>query len=160
MPFLLVLIGAVLLVAAVRNTEGDLGNALAADVPGFIKWALAIVAVGALGWVPGLRVISRWLLALVLVVIVLKNYTQLFQGFTALKTPPAPIQAAASPASQYVANPANPQITAANITGSSTTAASINSVQPASVASPLGAFDPAAFLTAFETGIGGFGGAA
>jgi phage-related protein len=161
MPFLLVLIGAVLLIAAVRNTEGDLGNALVADVPGFLKWALAIVAVGALGWVPGMRTISRWLLALVLVVLVLTNYQKIFAGFLALKNPPPPSQAAASPAAAYVANPAQPAITQADISGTGSNSQSINAAGiPPSVSNPLGAFDPAAYLTAFESGIGGFGGVA
>jgi flagellar biosynthesis component FlhA len=162
MAALLILIGAVLLVSAVRNTEGDLGNALVQDVPGFLKWALAIVAVGALGWVPGMRTISRWLLALVLLVIVLKNYTKLFQGFTSLETPPAPSQAAASPASAYVANPAAPNITQAEITGTSNTVpGSINAAGIApTVTNPQGAFSPQAFLAAYEAGTIGFGGVA
>jgi hypothetical protein len=159
MPFLLVLIGAVLLLAAVRNTAGDLGNALAQDVPGYLKWALAIVAVGALGWVPGMRTVSRWLLALVLVVVVLKNYANLFAGFKALKNPPPPSQAAASPASAYVANPNAPAITQGDISGTNTGNINAAGVAP-TVASPLGALDPAAYLTAFESGIGGFGGVA
>jgi hypothetical protein len=157
MAALLILIGAVLLVSAVRNTEGDLGNALVQDVPGFLKWALAIIAVAALGWVPGMRTISRWLLALVLLVIVLKNATRLFQGFTSLETPPAPSQAAASPAAAYVANPANPQITQAEITGTSNINAA--SVAP-TVTNPTGAFNPQALLAAFEQGTIGFGGVA
>lgn len=158
MAALLILIGAVLLVSAVRNTEGDLGNALVQDVPGYLKWALAIVAVGALGWVPGMRTISRYLLALVLVVIVLKNYAALFKGFTSLETPPAPSQAATSPASAYVANPAAPNITQAEITG---TSGSINAANVApTVSNPQGAFNPQAFLAAFEAGTIGFGGVA
>jgi flagellar biosynthesis component FlhA len=155
MAALLILIGAVLLIAAVRNTEGDLGNALVADVPGYLKWALAIIAVGALGWVPGMRTISRWLLALVLVVIFLKNYQALFQGFTNLETPPAPSQASASPAAAYVASPTTP-ITQAEITG---TSGNINAagVAPAVTPSPL---NPNAYLTAIELGTIGFGGVA
>lgn len=156
MAALLILIGAVLLIAAVRNTEGDLGNALVADVPGYLKWALAIIAVGALGWVPGMRTISRWLLALVLVVIFLKNYTALFQGFTNLETPPAPSQASASPAAAYVASPTTP-ITQAEITGTST--GNINAAGVAPTTTPS-ALNPSAYLTAFELGTIGFGGLA
>jgi hypothetical protein len=156
MPFLLILIGAVLIVAAYRNTYGQLATALETDVPAFATWGLAIVAVGALGWIPGMRQVSRWLLALVLVVIVLRNYQALLNGVAGLKSTPAASAAAPSPASAYVANPTNPQITQADVSGSS----NINAVQTATMTSPFGAFDPAAFMTAFEQGVGGFGGVA
>jgi hypothetical protein len=38
-PFLLVLVGVVLIVTAYKNTVGDLATALATDVPPFLKWA-------------------------------------------------------------------------------------------------------------------------
>jgi hypothetical protein len=160
MPFILVLIGALLLVAAIRNTQGDLATALATDVPGFMVWALAIVGVGALGWVPGMRQISRGLVALVLVVLVLANYRQLFAGFQSA-TATTGGTPATDPATAYALNPTAPAVTAAGIAGQSSggtaaTATAIN--QP--TASPFGAFDPAAFLTSFEQGIGGFGGIA
>ena len=163
MPFILVLIGGVLVVAAFRNTQGNLATALEADVPGFFEWFLALAVIGGLGFVPGLKVPSRMLLALVLVVLVVTNYTRIFSGFSTLAT--SPPQAGTGPASQpspaaaYVANPANPQITSAEISGTST--GNINAAsQTATVTSPLGAFDPAAYLTAFEAGVGGFGGIA
>lgn len=160
MPFMFLLIGAVILIAAVRNTQGDLGAAVTADVPGYFKWALAIVAVGGLGFVPGMRPISRALLALVLVVIVLTNYKQFFAGFTNLTTsPPTGGPAVASPAQAYVADPNNPQITQGQITGTSQPA-NANAFAGPVVTSPFGAFDPAAFLSQFEQGIGGFGGVA
>jgi hypothetical protein len=173
MPFVLLLIGLVLVVAAYRNTQGDLAAALAQDVPGFLVWALAIVGVGALGWVPGMRPVSRSLMTLVLLVIVLKNYQAILAGFTGLESTPSPSTAAASPTSQYLANPTGPQITQAAVsgtglpvpsgtgTGGAVPSGNINTagIMPA-VTSPLGALDPAAFLTAFEAGLGGFGGIA
>ena len=160
MPFLLVMIGAVLLVAAIRNTQGDLATALETDVPGFLVWGLALGAVGALGYVPGMKQVSRGLLALVLVVLVLQNYTKLFAGLslqsitgTAAGTP------ATDPATAYTQNPSAPAVTTAGITGTSGGgAASVGSVAQAATTSPLGAFDPAAFVTAFSAGVGGFGG--
>jgi hypothetical protein len=81
MIFIALLIGAVLIVAAVRNSQGALATALVTDVPGYVVWGAAIFAVGAVGWIPGLKPVSRGLLALVLVVIVLNNYKAVLSGF-------------------------------------------------------------------------------
>lgn len=144
MPFLLLLIGAVLIISAVRNTHGTLATALATDVPPYLKWALAIVAVGAIGYVPKMQPISRMLLALVFVVIVLKNYQAAINGFKLAGTAPAATQAVADPGTQYAANPASPNITSANVTGTApaTSQTAINT--------PLGPFDPAAYLAAYS----------
>lgn len=83
-------IGIILIVAAVRNSQAALFDALKTDVPGYVVWAAAIVAVGAVGWVPGLRPVSRGLLALVILVIILRNYTTVLSGFqNAWQSPPA-----------------------------------------------------------------------
>jgi hypothetical protein len=80
MPFALLLIGAVLIVVALNNTHAQLATQLESDVPGYFRWGAAIVALLALGYIPGLRSPSRWLLALVVVAIVVKTSvgTQLF----------------------------------------------------------------------------------
>jgi hypothetical protein len=109
MPFVLVIIGAILIIAAVRNTHGELATALEADIPGYAKWAAAFFGVGALGWIPGFQGISRMLLALVVVVLVLTNYRQILAGFTALASPPQAAQAPASPAATYASTTGNPQ---------------------------------------------------
>ena len=75
------LIGVILIVAAIRNSQGDLFSALAVDVPGFVIWAAAIVGVGAIGFVPGLKPASRGLLALVIVVLIVNNYQAIISGF-------------------------------------------------------------------------------
>lgn len=74
-------IGIILIVSAVRNSQGALFTALETDVPKFVIWAAAILAVGAIGVIPGLKPVSRWLLALVIVVIVVNNYQRLVNGF-------------------------------------------------------------------------------
>lgn len=84
MAFLVILIGALLIVAAIRNTQGDLFSALGADIPAFGVWAAAILALALIGFVPGLKPISRGLLALVLLVIVLRNYQGIISGFQGL----------------------------------------------------------------------------
>jgi len=58
-------------------------GALAQDVPAFMVWAAAVFAVGAIGWIPGLKPVSRGLLALVIVVLVLNNYQQIIDGLSA-----------------------------------------------------------------------------
>ncbi len=90
MPFVLAIIGAILVISAIRNTNGDLATALETDAPGYVTWAAAIAGVAALGFIPGMRTVSRMLLALVLVVLVLKNYQGILKGFTALASSPIP----------------------------------------------------------------------
>jgi hypothetical protein len=88
------LIGTILIVAAVRNSQGALFAALGEDVPAFVVWAAAIFAVGAIGFVPGLKPVSRGLLILIITVLILRNYKQIFTGFEgAWKNPPPPSQA-------------------------------------------------------------------
>jgi hypothetical protein len=178
MPFILIFIGAILIVAAFNNTQGDLATALEADVPPFLKWGLAVGAIGGLGWVPGLATLSRWLLALVFTVIVLKNYQQIISGFQALGGAGGSTAAAAAnpaPAAAYIANPNAPQFTQASISGTTAGTASGSSAQAGNInaaaggtttvaSSPFGAvgggFDPQFYLAAFELGFGGFGGVA
>jgi hypothetical protein len=72
----LLLIGLVLIATALKNTEHELAQQLQSDVlgaGGFAAWAGAILAIGAIGYVPGLRTTSRYLLALVGVVIIVRN---------------------------------------------------------------------------------------
>jgi len=81
-------IGIILLVAAIRNTYGSLFAALGIDVPHFVTWGAAIVALGAIGFIPGLKPVSRGLLALVIVVLVFQNYTNILKGFQSVATAP------------------------------------------------------------------------
>lgn len=81
MPFVVLAIGAILLIAALNNSQTALAGALETDIPAYLKWALAIALIGALGFIPGLKPISRGLMALVLAVIVLKNYAGIISGF-------------------------------------------------------------------------------
>lgn len=90
MVLLALFIGAILIVAAVRNSQGALFDALYKDVPGYVVWAAAIFAIGAIGFIPGLKPVSRGLLALVIVVIVMNNYKKILAGFQdAWQHPPA-----------------------------------------------------------------------
>lgn len=81
MVLVVLFLGAILLVAGVRGTYRDLFTALGTDVPGYIVWAAAIIALGAIGLVPGLKPISKGLLALVLIVLIVNNYQKIIAGF-------------------------------------------------------------------------------
>jgi len=77
----LVFIGALLIVAAVRDTQGDLFAALKEDVPAFGVCAAAIIAIGLVGFIPGFKPVSKGLLALVIVVLIVNNYEKIVAGF-------------------------------------------------------------------------------
>lgn len=98
MILILLAIGAIIIVAAFRNSQGALFAALYEDVPGFVIWAAAIFAIGAVGFIPGLKPVSRGLLALILVVIVLRNYREVIAGFENMWQAPPP--AAPGPAEE------------------------------------------------------------
>lgn len=90
MVLVALLVGVILLIAALRNSQGALFTALGKDVPGFVIWAAALVAVGIIGFIPGLKPISRGLLALVFIVLIVRNYQQAIAGFqNAWQNPPA-----------------------------------------------------------------------
>jgi hypothetical protein len=46
-----------------------------------VVWGAAIVAIGAIGFIPGLRPVSRGLLALIVLVLILSNYQGILSGF-------------------------------------------------------------------------------
>lgn len=81
MPFIALIIGGILIVVAFQGTHTRLATELEHDIPGFFKWAIAIIAVLGLGYIPGLREPSRWLLGLVVLVIVLTQYQNIINGF-------------------------------------------------------------------------------
>lgn len=88
MALLLILLALVLIVAAIRDTQGDLFTALGQDVPAFLVWTLAILLVGALGYVPALRPLSRGLMALVIVALFVNNYQAITANVGALAKGP------------------------------------------------------------------------
>jgi hypothetical protein len=100
MPFALLIIGLVLVTAAVRNTYIELGQLVSSEFSGpgnFIYWIVAILIIGAVGYVQKLKPLSDGFLVLVLLVLVLKrgnpNMPQggFFQQFTnALKSTNTP----------------------------------------------------------------------
>lgn len=99
MAFLLIAIGAVLMDTAVKGTSTALFSQIKQDTfpaqgTGYFTWAGSIAIIGAIGYVPSLKSLSNWFLALVIVVLVLKagNPNNAGGGFFAeifsfLKTP-------------------------------------------------------------------------
>lgn len=76
MPFALLAIGILLVIAAYNNTQDVLAAQIKKDFSGktgFIYWIAAIVLVGALGYIRPLQPVSRGFLALILVVLFLTN---------------------------------------------------------------------------------------
>lgn len=105
MPFALLLIGIVLVVAAVRNTTGILWNGnpgtsfkgIKGDFTGdnnFTYWLASILLIGAIGYVKPLQPLSRVFLVLLVVVLVVshgglfdKFNQQVFGGTLGTSTP-------------------------------------------------------------------------
>lgn len=76
MPFALILVGIVLVVAAVRNTSDVLFTTVKGDFTGtdnFAYWLVSILIIGALGYIKPLAPLSRAFLALLVVVLFLSN---------------------------------------------------------------------------------------
>jgi hypothetical protein len=90
MPFILITIGAVLFVTGLNGTYKQLGSQLYSDIftskPNFLVWALAMIAVGLLGYIPGFKKPADWFMFLVIVTMVLANggfFSQLEQAIQA-----------------------------------------------------------------------------
>jgi hypothetical protein len=89
MPLGFLILGAIVLVTALRNTHKQLGTMLAADFSGtgsFIYWIAALAIVGGLGYVPSFQAPSRALIVLLLVVLLLSNRGFFTQFSSALST--------------------------------------------------------------------------
>lgn len=175
MAFLLILIGAILIVTAYRSTMGDLATALEQDVPGFFVWGAAIGAILALGYIPALRTPSRALLVLLAVVIVLTQYQKIAAGISSFRQ-----AAGSSPSGSPTPTPTTGYATSggpaappsqASITGTSSSSPSSSGTgaagatgaagtpQAPSPTQALANFDPSAFVQSFTQSIG-FGGMA
>lgn len=81
MPFLIILIGLALVITAIQNTYVQFGNQLRTDAKPFVLWAVAIFAVGLIGYVKGWEKFSRYFLALILIAIVLAQSKNVQGGF-------------------------------------------------------------------------------
>lgn len=76
MPFLFLVAGLVMIISAVKGTQGTLLQLLKSDVTGknnFIYWMLAILGIGAFGYVKELKPLATAMLVLVVVVLFLDS---------------------------------------------------------------------------------------
>ena len=76
MPFVLILFGAILFVAAVQNNQAALWALVKNDFSGkdsFAVWIIAIIAIGSLGYIKSLRTLSISIMTLLLLVLVISN---------------------------------------------------------------------------------------
>lgn len=95
MPFVLVVAGLVIMISAVRGTEGELGHQLSSDMfgsGGYIYWGAAILAIGMIGYVPKLKGLSIAFLSLVLLSMILSNsgfFAQMQSQLANAQTAPA-----------------------------------------------------------------------
>lgn len=81
MAIALLFAGILLLVAGVRDTQGDLFAQVKKDFTGknnFSEWVLAILLIGALGYIPKVKPFSVALLSLVMLSIFIKKGTGFF----------------------------------------------------------------------------------
>jgi hypothetical protein len=114
MAFVLIIAGAVLLVAAVRNTQQGLYYLLRGDFSGpnnFIYWVVSILIVGAIGYIPKAKPASDGFLVLILLVLFLKKDSGFFDMFQkqlaatgtnqAAATGTTPITGATQPSGPY-----------------------------------------------------------
>jgi hypothetical protein len=106
MPFVLLIVGLLMIITGARGTYAQFGSQLASEFEGtnsFTYQMIALGAIGALGYIPALQTISRWALALILLVILLSNKGSngFFSEFQAAlqngPTTPQPIGTAAAP---------------------------------------------------------------
>jgi hypothetical protein len=89
MIFGLLVLGTLLIASGLKGTEHKLGQQIANDMlgtDGFIGWIAAFGAIGALGYIPKLEQPSRYMLALLLVVIVVRNGGVFQNAMQALQT--------------------------------------------------------------------------
>lgn len=76
MPYALILIGAVLLVAGIRGTYADLWQLFRGDFTGtnsYLTWVAALAVIGGIGYIPKLKPLSIALMTLLLIVIVISR---------------------------------------------------------------------------------------
>jgi len=142
MIFGLALIGLLLIASALKGTEHELAQRFQTDLlgaDGFIAWIFAILAIGALGYVPGLETVSNYLLALIMVVVVVRNGGIWTQFQAALQ------QASAAGPAPSIA----PKATSADGSGSSGSGGSSSSSGSSGASTAVAALSTIAEIAAF-----------
>lgn len=94
MPFVLLLVGVLCLIVAVKGTQGTLYDLLKAEFTGtnnFVVWAAAIMVLGLLGYIKPIRPVTHAFIALIVLVMILANGSGVFSKLgTAFAHPNAP----------------------------------------------------------------------
>lgn len=159
MPIAILILGALLIVVAFNNSFGALTTELEQDIPGYFKWAAAIVAILALGYIPGLKTPSRYLIGLVALVVVLKNWPGIQSGFTAFTSSPGSASGAGTATASPTASYTSTYAPAASAAATTTAAGSGSAATPVTAQSLIAAnpLSPSAYLQAAGMG-SGFGG--
>lgn len=83
MPFALLFIGILLITVAVRNMAQPFVALVGGDFSGpgnFMYWVLALIVIGAVGYIPKAKPASDLLLVLILIVLVLSRGSPSFPG--------------------------------------------------------------------------------
>jgi hypothetical protein len=124
MPIAIVVVGVIIAIAAWNNSFPALASELETDIPGYMKWGFAIAVLLALGYIPGMKMPSRWLLALITLVYVATQWSAIQSAFSSLAstmqsgTATAQGSGSPTPTASYVASNAP---NAATSTGSGAT---------------------------------------
>lgn len=89
MPLFFLIAGLILIVTVVNGTTFALARQLKQDLTGgWVKWFAAVLLIGALGYVDALKTPSRYLLALVFLVIMITSGTGFISMFVQQVTNP------------------------------------------------------------------------
>ena len=77
MPFALTAVGLILIITGFQNTYKQFGATVAGDFSGpnnFLYWMVAVMIVGALGYIKGLETFSRTFMTLIVISLVIAMY--------------------------------------------------------------------------------------
>lgn len=94
MPLLFLVVGLVLIVTVIRGTVGTFASQLKADASGgYLKWVAAIIIIGAMGYATPLKEPSRYLLALLALVVFITSGSGFIDAFVSeLNNPGSPVR--------------------------------------------------------------------
>jgi hypothetical protein len=100
MPIVFGIIGVTLVAAGVRGQTAQLTALLKADFtgsPSYVRWMVAILLIGAIGYIQDLRTISRLFMAIVLVGLLFSNRGFFAQFTKQTESVPTPTPSSATP---------------------------------------------------------------
>lgn len=108
MPIFLIFLGVALMLLAWQNNQGVFISQVGQDFSsGFFPWFGAVLAIGALGYIPALKGFTRGILGLILLVFVLANGSGIFQQLqSAVEGKPNVDQPTATPPEGFTPSPA------------------------------------------------------